>query len=394
MLLVGRAGTALRAGYRTVTLSCVAAGLLVATSFSAIAAGGAYEPGTEIAGGSDAGYSWSTYAVSSDTYVYQYATDSEGTAWYNSYDGSEWSGWAYDEDQPAVVTYDPAPVYHNGSSYVFYTGDAGEMYYVTGTDSGSPAWTDIAGDYTFDSAPAASDYDGQVDLYATADDGYVYTTYSSGDGWAEWALVNDETSKGKSGSEPYAISWDGYDNVFWTSEDGTVYWNRYDGSTWTGPIAINGTDYSFDSAVYAVGYAPEEQLYAYAATSDGDAVWNVFDGDGWAGWQAYDVDWRAKGQPNAYVYDDAQHIVYGAADGHAYYNNYTANGYSADWQDLGENYAYGAQQYGYADGLYLTYTGEDGSVYYRTYSADGGPAVEPSDDSAYPDPSPSPSPRY
>ena len=387
MLLAGKTGTAFRAGYRAVTMSCVATGLLLASSLSAIAAGGSYEPGKEIAGGTDVGYTWSTYAVTSDDYVYQYATDTAGTAWYNSYDGTEWAGWASYEDQPAVVTYDPAPVYHNDSAYVFYTGDAGELYYVTGTDAGTPEWTDIAGDYAFDSAPAATDYDGQVDLYATADDGYVYGTYSSGDGWADWTPVNDEATKGKAGTEPYAVAWGGYDNVFWTGDDGTVYWNRYDGETWTGARPLAG-DYTFDYAAYAVGYEPEESLYAYAATSDGAPAYNVFDGEAWAGWQTYDVEWKATGQPNAYVYDDTQHIVYGSGVKKAWYNSYTvADGYGAEFQDLGENYGYGAQQYSYADGLYLTYTGEDGSVYYRTFA--DGPANEPSDDSAYPEPSPS-----
>lgn len=238
-------GTAFRAGYRAVTLSCVATGLLLASSLSAIAAGGAYERGQEIVGGTEAGYSWSTYAVTSDEYVYQYATDSEGTAWYNSYDGSAWAGWE-SSDQPAVVSYDPAPIYYQDAPYVFYTGEAGELYYVTGTDSGTPEWTDIADDYAFDSAPAASVYGEQLDLYATADDGYVYTKSYSGGSWSEWASVNDETTKGKAGTEPYAVEWGDYDNVFWTGDDGAVYWNRYDGESWTGATPLASEDYSFE----------------------------------------------------------------------------------------------------------------------------------------------------
>jgi len=197
----------------------------------------------------------------------------------------------------------------------------GELYYVMGTDSGTPEWTDIAGDYALDSAPAASVYGEQLALYATADDGYVYSTYSTGDGWAEWAPVNDEATKGKAGTEPYAIEWVGYDNVFWTGDDGAVYWNRYDGETWTGGKPLASEDYSFEHAAYAVGYAPEEQLYAYAATSDGAPTCNVFDGEGWAGWQTYDVEWEATGQPNAYVYEDVQHVVYGSVKGKAWYND-------------------------------------------------------------------------
>ncbi len=77
---VRKPGTAFRAGCRAVTLSCIATGPLVASSLSAIAAGGAYEPGKEIVGGKEARYSRDTYAVTSHEYVYQYATDSEGTA--------------------------------------------------------------------------------------------------------------------------------------------------------------------------------------------------------------------------------------------------------------------------------------------------------------------------
>ena len=89
-----------------------------------------------------------------------------------------------------------------------------------------------------------------------------------------------------------------------------------------------------------------------------------------------DAAWTATYQPNVYVYDDVQHVVYTSDDYHAYYTSYGADGWG-DWQDLGGNYGYDTYQYEYADGLYLTYTGEDGSIYYRTYAFDGGATVEP-----------------
>lgn len=89
------------------------------------------------------------------------------------------------------------------------------------------------------------------------------------------------------------------------------------------------------------------------------------------------MEWTAAYQPNAYVYEEAVHVVYTVADGNAYYTQYGADGWYGEWEDLGDNYAYDAQQYSYDDGLYVTYTGEDGSVYYRTYSFDGGGTTDP-----------------
>jgi hypothetical protein len=167
------------------------------------------------------------------------------------------------------------------------------------------------------------------------------------------------------------VEWGGYENVFWVGDDGTSYWNRYDGESWSGPVVIEGGDYTFDSAVYAAGYEPEEYLYAYATTADGMAVYNTFDGDAWSGWSDMGASWTGKGQPTAYTYEDAQHVVYTADDGTAYYTSY-ADGEWADWQELGPNYGYDAQVYGYDDGMYLTYTGEDGKAYYRTYDGASG----------------------
>ena len=75
-------------------------------------------------------------------------------------------------------------------------------------------------------------------------------------------------------------------------------------------------------------------------------------------------------QPSAYVYDDAVQLVYAGADGHAYYVEYGADGWSA-WSDLGDNYAYDPYQYTYSDELRLTYTGANGDVYYKVYTGGG-----------------------
>ena len=71
-------------------------------------------------------------------------------------------------------------------------------------------------------------------------------------------------------------------------------------------------------------------------------------------------------QPNAYVYDDIQHLVFTGDNGHAYYTEYDG-GFSDDWTDLGKNYAYDPYQYEYDGNLYLTYTGADYGNYVKAY---------------------------
>jgi hypothetical protein len=76
-------------------------------------------------------------------------------------------------------------------------------------------------------------------------------------------------------------------------------------------------------------------------------------------------------QPSAYVYDDAVQLVYSGTDGHAYYIEYGAEGWS-DWADLGDNYAYDPYQYAWDDTLHLTYTGGNGEIYYKVYAGGEG----------------------
>ena len=354
---------------RRVAGGLMAVALATGMTGSALAQESSWSDGEQITG--DPTWAAATYAAVSDDLVYQYATAESGKAWYATYDGSAWSDWQdYGDDQPGSVMYDPAPVDYDGSPHAFYTGAEGELYHVSQDDTGASTWEDVAGDYSFAAAPAASYYEDTINLYGYADDGYVYGKTYGADGWSDWTAVSDDTSAGKAGTEPYAVSWGGYDNVFWVGDDGTVYWNRYDGSTWTGATAIDGSDYgSVGYAVYAAGYEADESLYAYATTADGKAIYNTFDGDAWAGWADMGASWTGKGQPTAYTYEDAQHVVYTADDGMAYYTVY-ADGEWAEWEELGGNYGYDAQVYGYDDGMYLTYTGEDGKAYYKTYSGE------------------------
>jgi len=351
----------------------VALGLFASTLVTGLAAG-SYDDSAKI--GDDANtFAYSSYAVAVDDTLYQYATGADGEAYYATYDGTAWADWQSWDNQPAKVTYDPAPVAYDGKNWAFYTTEDGKIYQVLPDAYGGATWDDVSGDYMYDSAPYATADAERLNLYATGKDGNVYhRAYTAADGWGTWEAVNDDYVA-KAGTEPYAVSWDGQENVFWTGEDGTVYWNRY-GDAWTEAVALGG-DGTYEYAPYAVGYAPEKALYAYSTSTDGTPAYNVFDGTAWAGWQQYDVSWAAKGQPSAYTTDDGvQHVAYTAADGHAYYTAYEDGKWSAEWQDLGENYASDTYQFEYQDELYLTYTGEDGSVYYREYAAADGSSEE------------------
>jgi hypothetical protein len=350
-----------------------------------------YEPGQPV-NSTSVTFAGGTYTTVANNTLYQYANDSTGSAYYNTYDGTAWSGWTAYEQQPAKSSYDPCPVTYNDASYAYYTGDDGYLYQQSWDAAKAPVWEDVSGDYTYAAAPYASVYEDTVHLYGVANDGYVYhKPYSEAVGWGTWEPVNDPAAPAKTDAKPVAVSWADHDNVFWTGEDGYVYWNRYNyaNQTWTGAKQIP-SDYTFAGTPYAVGYAPETSLYAYGVNVDGVPVYNKFDGSAWAGWQQYQVTWTSTYQPNAYVYEDTQHVIYTAADAHAYYTTYSG-GTWGEWQDLGPNYGYGAYQYSYADGLYLTYTGEDGQIYTRTY-AGGGAALDPTPtpEPAYTEPTPTP----
>jgi hypothetical protein len=337
------------------------AALLGATVSGALAFDGSYGDAKKVG---NEKFASSTYNVTVDDTLYQYATGEDGTAYYTTFDGSEWSDWETWYSQPAKYKADPAPVYYNDASYVTYYGEDGKYYFAG--DGGE--WTDISGDYTFKTAPYANVYNDKLYIYGVADDGYVYWVDYNGSEWGAWGEIGGETT---GAYEVYAVDWNDYNNVFWTSDDGHVYWNRWDGSEWTGAKALPNS-IAFDGAPYAAGYAPEKKLYAYSVTAEGQPAWTSFaEGEGWADWTAYDgIEGKVKNQPNVYVYDDVQHIVYTGDDGHAYYTEY-AGEWTGEWADLGENYAWDPYQYEYDGDLYLTYTGENGNVYTKAYAAGG-----------------------
>jgi hypothetical protein len=357
------------AGYRRARRGLAVAGM--ATVLLGLATGGALADGgygkANKVGNGDYEYASSTYSIAVGDYVYQYANGKDGYAYYTYYDGNQWSDWiSWPDTQPWKVKYDPAPVKYQDNNYVFYTGEDGHLYHLSGVVGGDWTWDDLSGDYTFTYAPYANQNGDYLYLYGVGkDDGYVYYRQYDGSQWTDWANVSEETT---SAYEPYSVKYGGYENVFWTSDDGKVYWNRHKGSEWTGVKALPG-DYEFKSAPYAVEYAPEKKLYAYGVTKEGYPAWNVFDGKKWTGWKPYDgLSAKVKNQPNDYVYDDVQHLVFTGADGHAYYTEYNG-GWSDKWQDLGANYNYDPWQYSYGDGVYLTYTGKDGYAYYKPYKA-------------------------
>ncbi|HYI25206.1 MAG TPA: hypothetical protein VD767_07340 [Thermomicrobiales bacterium] len=333
-----------------------------------------FSDGTQLGDGSFTG---GTYAISENDYVYQYATGADGYAYYTEYDGAEWSGWK--QAGETSVGWDPAPAYYDGASHAYYTGTDEYIYQVSWDTYGDAQWENVSGDYTFKAAPWATYDNDAVYLYGTASDNYVYSKSYSGDGWSDWQAVNEAPAH--TDYKPYSVSWDGYENTFYLGEDNYLYWNRYshaDG-TWTGEKQIP-SDYTFTCGAYAIGYQPEESLYAYSANDQGTPVYNVFDGSAWSGWQPIEAEWSASSKyaPNAYSYNDAQHVVYVDESNHAYYTWYGADGWAEDgWYDLGDNYGYDSYQYSYDDELYLTYTGENGNIYYKAYGADSGGTVDP-----------------
>ena len=257
----------------------MAAGLIAALAgaslSSALALDGSYSAGTPIGNGS---FASSTYTVVVDDTAYQYATGSDGNAYYTTYDGNQWTAWTGWGTQPASYQYDPAPVAYQNQGYVVYAGDDGKYY----ASAGGGDWTDISGDYTFKYAPYANVYNDTLYVYGVASDGYVYWKDYNGAAWGEWGEIGGQTT---AAYDVYAVDWNGYDNVFWTSNDGHVYWNRWDGSAWSGAKELTNS-VAIASAPYAVGYAPEEKLYAYGVSTDGQPAWNVFtEGEGWTGWK-------------------------------------------------------------------------------------------------------------
>jgi hypothetical protein len=350
---------------RGIALGVVMSALVGATVTGAFAAG-TFDGGEKVGKALDYGdYSLaaSTYAINVDDTLYQYATGKDGNAYYTYKNGQEWSKWEGWDNQPVKFSGDPAPIAYRNQNYAFYHGEDDHIYHLIWKADGTSYFEDVSGDYTYQSAPYANVYDGELFLYATGTDGDIWERwYSPEEGWHDWATIS---SGNASSYKPYAVDWGGKENAFWTADDGKVYWSRYDGSSWNEAKALPG-DYEFAYTPYAAGY--DDKLFAHAVTQDGKAAYNVFDGESWSGWETEGAGYKVKAQPSAYVYEDLLHVVYAGEDGHAYYTAYDGASWT-DWADLGGNYDYSPYQYAYQDNLYLTYTGEDGYAWSKTYAA-------------------------
>lgn len=319
------------------------------------------------------------YAVYNNT-LYLYGTAEDGKGYYTTYDGTSWSAYTSWQDQPTNYKWDPVSVEYAGTQYVYYTGEDNRYYQQSYDGQAWSGWNDTSGQYTFQQAPYANVHNNTLYLYGVATDGNVYGKSFDGTTWTEWAPVNDTYAAGA--YQPYAVSWNNYENVFWVGQDGKAYWNRYDGTSWTGAKELTGDD-TYAATPYATGY--DGKLYAYATTADGAPYYNTFtEGQGWSGWTAYAAAPPAKVayQPSTYVYNEKQHTVYTAEDGHAYYTSYDGTSWS-EWTDLGPNYTYKPVQYEYGTAYYLAYTGQDGAIYYKTYSGDQAGGQQPTPTPGY-----------
>ena len=137
-----------------------------------MAAAGGYEAGKKIEGAYT--FQYGTYVAPAKDELYQYAHDDKGDAYYNTYDGSAWSGWQGYENQPAPVAYDPAPVAYGNTSYVYYSGKDGYLYQQGWDDYGAATWDDVSGDYTYTPQPYASVYENTINPYSNNGNGNLY----------------------------------------------------------------------------------------------------------------------------------------------------------------------------------------------------------------------------
>ena len=343
-------------------------------------------------------YGSGPYAVTYNNKVYYYGTGTDGTGYYNTYDGSTYTPAQAYPSQSAKYQGRPCASVYNGKQYVYYYGQDSKYYAYAYDGQAYAAPQDVSGGYAYSAPPYGVTYQNNLYLYGVASDGNLYAQSYNGTSYSAPVKVNGTEQVGA--YAPYAVEYGGYANVFYVSKDNKVYWNRYNGTAYTGAKALPGPG-TYGYAPYAIGNPSDQKLYAYAATTDGTPYYNVFtEGQGWGGFTAYPTPPAAKVaqyQPSAYVYQGAQHVVYTGSDYHAYYTTYQNGSYSA-YTDLGGNYAYEPVQYEYNGNYYLAYTGQDGYVYYKTYSGGGNKAAPlytptPSYNSGY-QVTPTPTPTY
>ena len=186
----------------------------------------------------------------------------------------------------------------------------------------------------------------QLYVYGTATDGYVYYKQYDGSEWTSWEHGQRRIRRPKATS--LRGEWDGYKNVFWTARTARSTGTATTATEWTGAKALPG-DCEFRYAPYAVEYDGESlRLRPEQGRQAGLEQLRRRGLDGWPSPTKVPTA-KVKYQPNAYVYEDEQHVVYTGDDGHAYYAAY--DGQWSDWQDLGDNYAYDPYPYEYGDEL-------------------------------------------
>jgi hypothetical protein len=115
--------------------------------------------------------------------LFAYAVTEDGKPNWNTFDGSEWSGWReYEDEYPATGAYQPYAYVYEDVQFVYVTADDGHAYYVNFDGEGHSEWYDLGENYAYQ--VSNYEYDDTYYLAYTGETGYLY--------YKEYQVAEDE----------------------------------------------------------------------------------------------------------------------------------------------------------------------------------------------------------
>ena len=219
--------------------------------------------------------------------------------------------------------------------------------------------------YAYTVAPSTVDYNNEVYLYGTADDGKGYYTSWNGTEWSTYGSWDTQPADFK--WEPSTTEYKGAQLVTYAGQDDKYYTNTWDGQAWTGWNDISGP-YTFKQAPTTVKY--NDMLYVYGAAADGNVYGKSYDGATWSDWSAVNETYTAGAyQPYAVEWNGYNNVFWTGEDGKAYWNRYDGSAWTGA-VELAGDYTYADSLYAvaYDNTLYAYATGADGMPYYNTFA--------------------------
>jgi len=173
--------------------------------------------------------------------------------------------------------------------------------------------------------PAATLYQGELNLVVRGTDDGIYHTRQVGGVWTGWTPLGGLTP-----SEPAAVEFNGELWAFVPGTDARIYANRFNGASWSGWGEVPGGGLTLSGPGAA---AFNSELYLFVRGIDNKIYHNRLMAGGWTGWAGVPGGGVTPAGPAAVVFESTLYLGVRGSDDRIYDNLLTLAGWTG-WTEV------------------------------------------------------------